>query len=281
MKRVFKGLIMAFGMFTTIPMPKVWDDRGAKYVMTWFPIVGLVIGLIWWVSAELLVYLQWPSLQNPPFPFFSMPSPMVAGIQLIMCFIFVGLIHLDGFMDTCDAILSRRSVEDKLRILGDSNVGAFSVIMIVFLLIMQFAALESIMRGNVSTFFSISIFQHPFNSMLGLLIVIPIVSRTFSAMAMLCIRPMKADGYVGVFRPINAMPHRIIIPIPALISLFLAWMGVGWVGVVVVLAVAIGYCVSMLIALKSFEFKGVSGDLAGFSLVISELCGLFALAIVS
>ena len=28
------------------------------------------------------------------------------------------------------------------------------------------------------------------------------------------------------------------------------------------------------------EFKGVSGDLTGFSLVVGELCGLLALAVV-
>lgn len=269
---------MAFGMFTTIPMPKIWDDRGAKFVMPWFPVVGLIIGLIWWFAAELLMHLHWMSYAR-----FFMPLPMLAGVLLIIPFVFAGLIHLDGFMDTCDAILSRRPLEDKLRILNDSNVGAFSVIMIVFLLIMQFAVLESIVSGNMSTFNRdrISIFLHPTNSMLGILIIIPIVSRTFSALSILCIRPMREEGYACIFRPLNGMVHRLVTPILMILSLLLTWLIYGWVGITVAGAVAVGYCLAMLVSLKNFEFKGVSGDLAGFSLVISEFCGLLALAIVS
>lgn len=52
--------------------------------------------------------------------------------------IITGMLHLDGFMDVCDAILSRRSKEEKLRILKDSATGAFAVIPLVILFFLQF-----------------------------------------------------------------------------------------------------------------------------------------------
>ena len=57
-----------------------------------------------------------------------------------MCFAFVGLaiillvtggIHMDGYMDTMDALHSYGSREKKLEILKDSHIGAFAVIMTV------------------------------------------------------------------------------------------------------------------------------------------------------
>ena len=57
-----------------------------------------------------------------------------------MCFAFVGLaiillvtggIHMDGYMDTMDALHSYGNREKKLEILKDSHIGAFAVIMTV------------------------------------------------------------------------------------------------------------------------------------------------------
>jgi|GEM_PF-169429 len=279
MSSAFKGLIMTFGMFTTIPMPRIWDDRGTKFMMPWFPVVGLLIGAIWWIVAEFLMFHSSTA--------FLVPRQIRPGVLLIVPFVFTGLIHLDGFMDTSDAILSRRSLEDKLRILKDPNTGAFAVIMVVFLLIMQFAALDSIMQGNISTFTGERILLLPhslarrMDHMLSFLIVIPVVSRICSALSMMCIRPLKEEGYANVFRPTNAMVYMIIMPILLILFLFLqAVLIAHWAGFIVAGAVAFGYGLAMLIALKSFKFKGISGDLAGFALVIAELCGLFALATV-
>ena len=48
--------------------------------------------------------------------------------------------HMDGFMDVNDAIMSRRPLEDRLRILKDSTVGAFAVITVMFLVLAMYVA---------------------------------------------------------------------------------------------------------------------------------------------
>ena len=51
-----------------------------------------------------------------------------------------GFLHLDGFMDSCDAILSRRDLEERRRILKDPHTGSFAVISLVILTILSLGA---------------------------------------------------------------------------------------------------------------------------------------------
>jgi len=256
MKSVFKGLIMTFGMFSAIPTPKTWDDSGAKQMMPFLPLVGLVVGMLWWLAADILDYFG-----------YRIGGILAAGILMLVPLLLVGFIHLDGFMDTSDAILSRRSFEEKLRILKDPHPGAFAIIMLAILFILQYAAVfQSFTKGWPS--------YVP-------LFVIPIVSRSCSAMSVLCLKPMTLDGYFNLFKPDSAAPHRVFTVLAAICAFALAWLFTGALGLIVAGVVVLGYVVAMLCAMKSFEFKGVSGDLAGFALVISELCGLVALAVIN
>ncbi|MCL2201805.1 MAG: adenosylcobinamide-GDP ribazoletransferase, partial [Oscillospiraceae bacterium] len=216
MKNVFKGLYMSFGMFCTIPLPGFWDNKAAKYMMPWFPLVGAVIGLLWWLSAELLDFLGWH---------FWLPMPMLAGLLMLVPFLFAGFIHLDGFMDTCDAALSRRGIEDKLRILKDPGTGAFAVIMLAILFILLYGSALSALEYGVN---------------FTPLIVVPIVSRSFSALSMLCITPMSPDGYAATFRPEVSAVHRVVTVFTTALAFALSWLIAGWPGLIVAAAVAIG-----------------------------------------
>ena len=41
-----RSLIIAFSMYSRIPMPRCeWDERGMKYSMCFFPLVGAVLGM--------------------------------------------------------------------------------------------------------------------------------------------------------------------------------------------------------------------------------------------
>lgn len=117
---------MALSMFTILPTPYVeWDDDGVKNMMKFYPLIGLIIGVLW----SIIYYLA--SILNASII-------LKSSIITIVPFIITGMLHLDGFMDVCDAILSRRSKEEKLRILKDSATGAFAVIPLVILFFLQF-----------------------------------------------------------------------------------------------------------------------------------------------
>ena len=253
MKSVFKALYMAFGMFSVIPAPKSWDESSAKHVMSWLPVVGAVIGAIWWGAAKLLVLSD-------------MHFALRAAILMLIPFVLSGFIHLDGYMDTSDALLSRRPAGEKQRILKDPHTGAFAVIMVALLFILKFASAYALIENG--KFFV-------------LLFIIPVLSRCCSAMTILCVKPMAKEGYAYSFRPVKAAPHRVFTVLTACSVFAMAWLFVGVPGLIVAGAVIAGYAIAMICALKGFGFRGLSGDLAGFSLTISELCGIFACGILT
>lgn len=88
-----------------------------KYVFCFFPWVGAMIGgcLLAWL--HLCGRCQAGSLCR---------TMIGAAIPLFI----TGGFHVDGFMDTMDALHSCQSRERKLEILKDSHIGAFAVIML-------------------------------------------------------------------------------------------------------------------------------------------------------
>ncbi|RME36671.1 MAG: adenosylcobinamide-GDP ribazoletransferase, partial [Thermoflexia bacterium] len=69
----------------------------------------------------------------------SRPSrePLVLALWVAV----TGALHLDGFVDCCDALLAARPPEVRLEILRDPHVGAFGLVGACLLLLVKFAAL--------------------------------------------------------------------------------------------------------------------------------------------
>ncbi|MCL2813965.1 MAG: adenosylcobinamide-GDP ribazoletransferase [Oscillospiraceae bacterium] len=251
MTRYFKGLYMSLGMFCAIPLPfNLWDDKCMNLMLPCFPLVGALIGAIWWGAAKLLVF---------------------AGAHIALCsaalaalpFFLTGFLHLDGYMDTSDAVLSRRPLEDKLRILKDPHTGAFSVIMIAVLFVFQFAAVYAAV-DNGKYFLP--------------LIFIAVISRCASSLSVLWLKPMPQSGYANMFRQNTKTAHKIFLILILACALALSLLSAGVWGLIVSVSVIFGYAGAFLYAYT--DLKGVSGDVAGFALVIGELCGLVALALI-
>jgi len=241
---------MSLGMFWAVPLPyNLWDDKCMNLMMACFPAAGALIGAMWWGIAELLI-------------FSGIHIVLVSAVLTLMPFLLTGFLHLDGYMDTSDAVLSRRPLEDKLRILKDPHTGAFAVIMIAALFILQFAAVYVIIEKG----------EH-----LVLLIIIAVISRCGAALSVLCLKAMPQSGYANMFKKNTEISHKIFIIIIALSAIALYYLFADIYGLIAAGAVILGFFAAMAYAYK--DFKGVSGDLAGFALVISELCGLAALAV--
>ena len=116
MKTLLNAMVISFAMYSKIPMPRVeWSKENMKYSMCFFPAVGMVIGAL--VTAWGLVGAR--AVMSPAF--------YTAVMILIPVFVTGGL-HLDGLLDTADAMSSYQSRERRLEILKDSNSGAFAVI---------------------------------------------------------------------------------------------------------------------------------------------------------
>lgn len=99
-----KSLILAFSMYSKIPMPQLeLEEKDMRYVMGFFPLVGLAVGGC--------VY-GWYQLAGA----FQFNAVSTALVCLVLPVLITGGIHVDGYMDTMDAIHSYGDREKKLTI---------------------------------------------------------------------------------------------------------------------------------------------------------------------
>ena len=121
MKKWLTGFSMCWGMFCAIPNPvRRWDEGCYRQMLLCLPFFGGMLGLIWAGIGFLLVRI-------------SAPGPVFALCMTAAPWCLTGFIHLDGFMDCSDAVLSRRDRARRIEILKDPHVGSFAVICLVLL----------------------------------------------------------------------------------------------------------------------------------------------------
>ena len=128
MKTQITAFFMAWGMFLSIPCPcKIWDEKARPWQRVYLPVAGLLVGALWALAAYALgSFGRLPALR--------------AAVLAALPFLLTGFLHLDGFMDCCDAILSRRDLPTRQKILKDSHVGSFAVVCTIFLMLAAVAA---------------------------------------------------------------------------------------------------------------------------------------------
>ena len=247
MKEYWTAFTMTQSMFCALPFPCcAWKEEARSKMLLFLPVVGLEIGFLWFLMSELLKYIEVPAL--------------ISG--LFMCalpYFLTGFIHLDGFMDVTDAIGSYRSLERRREILKDSHVGAIAVIWCVFLILAGFAFHASV----------------PENVNAGCLILIPVISRCCSALAVLNLKPMGSSQYANGQ---GNMPkwHTAVLILAIIICIVAGFTGFGRYGFVFIGGV-FGYAASLYRGYRSLE--GMNGDISGYCLTISELCAVAVYAL--
>lgn len=124
------NFLAALQFMTTLPVPlrkpvEAEDlARGGRY----FPLIGLVLGLILTLLYGLLIIFLPPSL--------------VALLLVIALLGLTGALHFDGFLDCCDGLFGYHPIERRLEIMRDSRVGSFGVAGGIGLLALKYAGLS-------------------------------------------------------------------------------------------------------------------------------------------
>jgi adenosylcobinamide-GDP ribazoletransferase len=248
MKRTIP-FFMAWGMFCAIPCPYPrWDTEKRPAMLACFPLIGLVVGGIWALAAWLLGLAGGLGLFGP-------------AVLAFLPYLLTGFIHLDGFMDCCDAILSRRDLPERQRILKDSHVGSFAVLCAAMLLIASFALMATAELSG---------------SRVLLLLFLPLASRCPSALAVMSLEPMGTSGYAGDFRRGVTPAHRAAVCV--MLVLALALPPILWgLGGLCTAGAALGALLCILHGRK--QLGGMSGDISGLAVTVGEFCGLLLLAL--
>ena len=238
---VINALVIAFATYSRIPMPRVdWSDSNRRYVMCFFPLIGGVIGLLLWGWLALCDAL-------------AVGSFLKGAAGALIPLLITGGIHMDGLMDTSDALASWQTKERRLEILKDSHVGAFGVIACAGYLLLS-AALIGEMTADQGL----------------LLLFVFVLSRSLSAWALTVFPNARPEGMLGSFS--RTAHKRQVAASTAVYSLIcvLAWIvGGGWLSLACMAAAGLVLIYYRHMALK--YFGGVTGDLAGWFLQITEL----------
>ncbi|MBQ3276387.1 MAG: adenosylcobinamide-GDP ribazoletransferase [Oscillospiraceae bacterium] len=251
MKRIFTAFFMAWGMFWIVPCPlKRWDEGARIGMLLFLPGIGLLIGAVWALCGAGLNVL-FPEGKGVLF---------TAGVMTAIPFVLSGFIHLDGYMDCADAVLSRRDLETRRRILKDSHVGSFAVIALALLFLLEFAVLgEGRLAGR-------RLWCLPF---------VCAASRAWSTFAVLYLRPLPGSSYERMFSggvPAAAKTGAAVIL--AVLAVLPVWI-FGRCGLCAVIGMA---GAALTVAYVRRDLGGMSGDVSGAGITVGELCALTALA---
>ena len=248
MKTQITAFFMAWGMFLSIPCPcKIWDEKARPWQLVYLPVAGLLVGALWALAAYALgSFDRLPALR--------------AAVLAAMPFLLTGFLHLDGFMDCCDAILSRRDLPTRQKILKDSHVGSFAVVCTIFLMLAAFAAFWD------------------FDAKEGWqgLLLLPVFSRFASSFCVFACRPMQTSQYASGF---EAAQHKRQLTALAVLNVLAAAAGLLLLKSAWFTASAIGAELFALLICRAARknLGGMSGDISGFSMTLGELAGLLLL----
>lgn len=245
MKSLFHAFVMCQSMFCAIPCPvQIWDEQARDKLLWCLPLVGLEIGLVWWLGSLLCDFLALPVL--------------IQGAVLCAApWNLTGSIHLDGFMDVTDAVRSCRDLDRRREILKDSHVGSFAVIGSIALTLFQFAFCTAAPNWADAK----------------MLILIPVVSRCASAVAVAVLPKMSTSQYVQK----KARAADICIPGAALLLCLAGALCIWPTYVWVIAAELTVYGLALRRAYKSLG--GMNGDISGYCLTLAELGALGAMAL--
>jgi adenosylcobinamide-GDP ribazoletransferase len=208
--------------------------------LPWFPLVGAalgaVVGAAWWGAQ------QW------------WPRPVAAGLVLLVDACCTGLLHFDGLADAADGLLPHAPPERRLAIMRTPDVGAFGVLTVAIVVVLQAAALAS----------------RPANVLL--IAALWCAARALVA-AVPAVVPYARDH--GIASPLLAgaqvWPAVAIIP-----AVGLGALGAGVAGGAAIVAASLAGGATIAFAVR--RIGGFTGDVLGAAIVLAETAGLVVAA---
>lgn len=246
---LFRPFVLAWQFLTAIPISHRHHDPTADELaasMAWYSTVGLMIGgllalvdqgLHWWVAPEVVNVLL-----------------------IVLLVLLTRGLHQDGLADTVDGLAGGRTVDDRLRIMRDPNIGALGATGLFLSLLLRYAGLLAL--------------PQPWR--LPVLLCMPAVGRW----AMVCVAwaspYARRDGGLAAAFLTNLSWHHVLVS-----SLVLAVALTAALGVVPSLT-TIGLGVALVLLVRKGcrkWFGGVTGDLLGATNELIEVLFLLLLPV--
>ncbi len=250
--QAIKSFLIAVSIYSAVPVPGFeWKEDNMKYVFCFFPWIGALIGGC--------IYL-WGYLCS----IYHIGALCRAAVAVAIPIFITGGFHVDGFMDTMDAIHSYNTKERKLEILKDSHIGAFAVIMLVAYGLAFFGAFSEI--ENVA--------------LLKIVCGGFFLSRCLCGISAVSFPLAKKDGMLSLFAGSShkkAVKGSLYLQSAVCILLMCYWSFPAGLTVAAAAVVSLAYYFYRC----RKEFGGITGDTAGYFVLLCEVCMAAAAAFIN
>lgn len=124
---MWRDVVGAFAFLTIFPL-YLEPQRKPGYSVLYYPLVGLVIGLLLAGIALLDIF-----------------SPLGTAFLVVLAWVVItGGLHLDGWADSCDALFATVTPERRLEIMRDPRVGAWAAIGVGLILLGKWSFIPSV-----------------------------------------------------------------------------------------------------------------------------------------
>lgn len=249
---IIRNIIVAFATYSRIPMPVI-DIRkeDMQYSIAFLPLVGLVIGLV----EYGIIYLS---------DIIGLPVVARAALWMFIPIAITGGFHIDGYMDTTDALRSYKPRQDKLEILKDPHIGAFAVISLAAYGLIYYA-------GTIVVLEPAKDYRVIICTAAGFYI-----ARCYASIVSLTMKHAKDTGMLHA-ETVRTNRITLYISVAELV-----------IGMALLCYMSITACVIQMVVLSVFsvwyrqkmnrEFGGITGDTVGYYLVMAELFILIGMA---
>ena len=237
-----KPLIAAIQFLTILPLGAK-GTYAPRAMIAWFPIVGLLLGIIL-AGFDALVARWWA-------------PPATAVLDMILLIFLTGALHLDGLGDTADGLYGQRPVEKALSIMKDSRIGAMALVTVVAALALKWSGLVGLEHDRFL-----------------LLILIPAYARgamLFGIRGLPYGRRAEGTGYDLFATPLTLSDFTGLIGVVAL-SVMLGWSAI-------LLNLFFILSVLLIIAYYRRKIGCITGDMLGAMTELIESALFFLMAI--
>jgi len=237
------GFVEAIRFLTIIPIPFIKRRAELSKSLPFFPIIGLVLGAI-----SVLIYYLFS---------FLFPSNITVVLVIITLVILTGANHVDGFIDTFDALVAGKTTEQRLDIMSDTKVGSFGIVSVVLLFLLKFVSLAS----------TPLIFPT--------LLSMPALSRWIVTSA-IYIFPNARNSGMGFVMKQGASWQKFMIS--TVISIIISVLLFSWKGLILI--AALWFLSSSILVLFRSRFHGLTGDNYGAIIETSEILVVLLIIII-
>ena len=245
------ALRLAIGTLTRLPVPapRQVDRRTAGQAMSLAPLVALVLAAI--CGLPLLITRDRPAI-----------ALLLAIVSFALLAWATRALHLDGLADTADALGSGKPAAAALEIARKSDIGPFGVIVLIFTLLLQIAAVASLPDAREAY----------------LAFVIAIVTSRI-ALTWACTRMWPAARPDGLGAMVASSVPLLVAIAWTIVAIALSWVLVGSFGSASVVLGMLAGVVLLVIARR--RLGGITGDVLGATIEITATAALVVLALLA